>query len=122
MEKYVEDIKNSPLYINSDDLEDLPPELLAQLNITESDKKDMYISNLIKKCGGIISLDKLLIAIYKDSGEIYERNKLMARLYRMSLKELIYTHPSKKGQYSTTKWVVKDEEHHSEEEDKDENF
>ncbi|WP_312602970.1 hypothetical protein [Acinetobacter schindleri] len=121
MEKYIEDIKKSPLYVRSEDIEDLPPELLAQLNITESDKKDMYLSNLIKKCGGVISLDKLLIAIYKDSGEIYERNKLMARLYRMSQKGLIHTHPYKKGQYSITKWDV-EEQNNEEEEEKDESL
>ncbi|MGX5700570.1 hypothetical protein ACWKWF_13425 [Acinetobacter kookii] len=121
MTNYIEDIKDSPLYLKPEDLEDLPPELLSQLNITESDKKDMYLMKLIEKCGGIISLDKLLIAIYKDSGEIYERNKLMTRLYRMSLKELIYTHPSKKGQYSITKWNTDDEKNY-EEEEKDENL
>lgn len=121
MENYIDDIKNSPLYLTTQDLEDLPPELIEQLNITDSDKKDMYLSKLIDKCGGIISLDKLLIAIYKDSGEIYERNKLMARLYRMSQKGIIHTHPSKKGQYSTSKWNI-DEETNKEEEDKDENL
>ncbi|WP_127493332.1 hypothetical protein [Acinetobacter calcoaceticus] len=122
MTNYVEDIKNSPLYIKAEDLENLPPELLSQLNITESDKKEMYLTKLIDKCGGIISLDKLLIAIYKDSGEIYERNKLMARLYRMSLKGLIYTHPSKKGQYSLSKWKEDGGNENLEEEEKDENL
>lgn len=121
MEAYIEDIKNSPLYLTTEDLEDLPPELIDQLNITESDKKDMYLTQLIDRCGGIISLDKLLIAIYKDSGEIYERNKLMARLYRMSQKGIIYTHPTKKGQYSTNKWNI-DDETINEEESKDENL
>ncbi|MDM1278368.1 hypothetical protein HXZ65_08920 [Acinetobacter indicus] len=121
MDNYIDEIKQSPLYLTTEDLKDLPPALVAQLNITESDKKDMYLSKLIDKCGGIISLDKLLIAIYKDSGEIYERNKLMARLYRMSQKGLIHTHPSKKGQYSTSKWNT-DEEVTNDEEDKDENL
>lgn len=106
MADYIENIKKSPLYLLSDDLENLPPELLKELNITESDKKDMYLIDLIEKCGGKISLDKLLIAIYKDSGEIYERNKLMTRLYRMSQKGIIYTHPSKKGQYSLQAWEI----------------
>lgn len=119
MSNYIEEIKSSPLYLTSEDLEGLPQNLIDQLNITESDKKEMYISKLIEKCGGIISLDKLLIAIYKDSGEIHERNKLMARLYRMSQKGIIHTHPSKKGQYSTSKWNI-DEEQTNEEEDKDE--
>ncbi|WP_312535992.1 hypothetical protein [Acinetobacter variabilis] len=121
MNNYINRIKESPLYLTIEDLADLPPELINQLHITDSDKKDMYLVQLIDKCGGIISLDKLLIAIYKDSGEIYERNKLMARLYRMSQKGLIYTHPSKKGQYSTNKWNI-DEETTNKEEDKDENL
>lgn len=121
MGNYIEDIKSSPLYLNPEDIEGLPQDLIAQLNITESDKKDMYLSKLIEKCGGIISLDKLLIAIYKDSGEIHERNKLMARLYRMSQKKLIYTHPFKKGQYSVNKWE-EEEQTNDEEEDKGENL
>lgn len=121
MKNYIEEIKQSPLYLTTEDLEDLPPALVAQLNITESDKKDMYLSKLIDKCGSIISLDKLLIAIYKDSGEIYERNKLMARLYRMSQKGIIYTHPYKKGQYSTRKWDIENEDE-TIEEDRDENL
>ena len=39
----------------------------------------------------------------------------------MSLKELIYTHPSKKGQYSIKKWNTVDEQNY-EEEGKDENL
>lgn len=120
MTNYIADIKDSPLYLKPEDLEGLPQELIFQLNITESDKKDMYLIKLIEKCGGMISLDKLLIAIYKDSSEIYERNKLMARLYRMSLKKLIYTHPSKKGQYSISKWEINGND--LEEEEKDENL
>lgn len=122
MTDYIADIKDSPLYLKPEDLEDLPLELISQLNITESDKKDMYLIKLIEKCGGIIGLDKLLIAIYKDSGEIYERTKLMARLYRMSLKGLIHTHPSKKGQYSISKWEINENDSGLEEEAKDENL
>lgn len=97
---------DSPLYVTPDDLIGLPEELIQALNLTESDKKDFYLLNLIKKLGGKIGLDKLMIAIYRDSGEIYDRTKLMARLYRMSVKGLIYTHPSKKGQYSLQPWEI----------------
>lgn len=116
MADYLERIKDSPLYLIADDLEGLPPELIKELNVSDSDRKDMYLVELIKRCGGKISLDKLLIAIYKDSSEIYERNKLMTRLYRMSQKDLIYTHPVKKGQYSIQPWNLDDHEDEMEDE------
>lgn len=57
-----------------------------------------------------------MIGIYRRSGEIENRNKLMARLYRMSVKGLIYAHPTKKGIYSLEKIEINSNEIDEEEE------
>lgn len=88
--------------LTPDDLAGLPEELLKELNISESDAQDMEILKLIDRSGGTMSLDKLLIAIYRQTGEIHKRPKLTARLYRMTQKGILWSVPKKKGVYTTT--------------------
>jgi hypothetical protein len=95
--------KLSDIYVTPADLEGLPPELIKELNLNSSDFKDFQLIDVIKSLGGIGSIDKILIAQYKLTGEIEVRSKLMSRLYRMSTKGLIYSHPTKKGIYSVEK-------------------
>jgi hypothetical protein len=83
------------------DLAGLPPELLEELGISESENQDLVIVNIIDAAGGVLSLDKLLIALYRQTGEVHKRQKLTARLYRMAQKKLLYSVPKKKGFYST---------------------
>jgi hypothetical protein len=79
---------------------DLPPDLLAQLGISASEGQDMTIMKIINDAGGVLSLDRLLIALYHKTGEVHQRQKLTARLYRMIQKDLLYSVPRKKGLYS----------------------
>lgn len=90
------------VYISPDDIKNLPQELLNQLNISDSDRSDFQIIEAINSVGGIASIDKILIAYYHLTKEIYDRQKLMAKLYRMSVKKMLYSHPHKKGIYSTS--------------------
>lgn len=92
------------------EIEDLPPELLEQLSITEGDKQEFAIAEMIKDLGGATSLDKLLIAIYRRTGEIEKRTRLNARLYRMVNKRMIYAHPSRKGIYGLRPFPEEDEQ------------
>jgi len=105
----------SPLELNPEDLIGLPSELLAQLNITESDKLDGAIVEIIASSGGTMLLDKLLIALYKRTGEIQQRNQLISRLYRLSKKGKVFSVPKKKGFYTTIR-----PEHTEEHADKEE--
>ncbi|WP_061959864.1 hypothetical protein [Cupriavidus pauculus] len=89
------------LRLTPDDLRDLPPELMEQLSFSESDKRDFLIMDLIDGLGGIASLDQILVAIYRKTGEVEKRNKLNARLYRMASKGSIFPYPEKKGVYTT---------------------
>lgn len=93
-------ITNS-IYISPNDIKGIPLELLAQLNISDSDKQDFQIIEAIDSVGGVASIDKILIAYYHHAKEILDRQKLMAKLYRMSIKGIVYSHPNKKGVYST---------------------
>jgi|GEM_PF-871136 len=81
------------------EIEDLPDELLEQLSLTDTDKKEFLIVDIIETLGGATTIDKLLIAWYRRTGEVEKRTKLNSRLYRMANKEMIFAHPARKGVY-----------------------
>ena len=83
------------------DLEGLPEEVLKQLSISDGDRTDFAVLNLLEELGGIATLDQLLIGLYRKTGEVLKRQALTSRLYRMTQKELIYGISGKKGVYST---------------------
>ena len=85
------------LAVTRDDLKGLPEELRRELSISDSDL-EFLISELVDANGGMMSLDQLLIGLYKKTGEVNKRNKLTARLYRM---RTIFSVAGKKGVYST---------------------
>jgi len=94
--------KQLRLSLTPTDLEGLPEELLKQLSISDGDKTDFAILNIIEEAGGIATLDQILIALFKKTGEIMKRQALTSRLYRIGQKDtkLIWSVPSKKGVYS----------------------
>lgn len=98
----MEDKRSNPsaLTLSWDEVEGLPPELLAELSISESDKTEFNIISILTDLGGKASLDRLLFALFKQSGEVTKRGALNQRLYRMVQKEMIYSVPGKKGVYS----------------------
>lgn len=106
-ERQLEKMSGSPspskfaISLSWDEIEGLPDELLAELSISKSDKSELNIRALIEELGGIASLDRLLVGLFKKTGEVMKRANLNARLYRMAQKELIYNIPGKKGVYST---------------------
>ncbi len=85
------------------DLEGLPKELLNELSISDADKEEFVILEIIEKNGGTMSLDQILIQYYKSSGKIIKRAPMTNRLYRMGQKGIIFSLPGKKGIYSTEK-------------------
>jgi hypothetical protein len=88
------------LGLSWEEIHGLPQELLEELSISESDKIEFNISSLITELGGVASLDRLLVALFRQSNEITKRAALNQRLYRMVQKELIHSVPGKKGVYS----------------------
>lgn len=103
------------MYVFPDELKNLPDELLQQLNISSSDKQDFQIIEAINSVGGVANIDKILIAYYHLTKEVFDRQKLMAKLYRMANKGLLYSHPSKKGIYGTS--PIEDKMNRGEEDD-----
>jgi hypothetical protein len=70
-----------PLSLSPDDLAGLPPELLEQLNISEGDKLDITIVEIINEAGGTLLLDKILIGLYKKTNEVHQRAQIISRIY-----------------------------------------
>jgi hypothetical protein len=94
------DVKNARISLSWEEVEDLPAELLSELSISESDKQEFAIRSLIIELGGIASLDRMLVALYRKTGEIAKRAPLNQKLYRMVQKEMVFSVPGKKGVYS----------------------
>jgi hypothetical protein len=88
------------LALTPEEIEGLPPELLKELSVSDADKTEFILLNLLEEAGGIASLDRLLIGLWKKSGEVHKRQSLVSRLYRMAQKDLVFGVPGKKGVYS----------------------
>ncbi len=89
------------LTLTQDEVKDLPDELMSELSVSDADKADFNIIELIDNAGGVATLDRILVALYRQNGQITKRANLNARLYRMGQKALIFSVPGKKGVYST---------------------
>ena len=94
-------IPSSNIFVTAKDIEGLPAELLRELSLSETDKLEFTIASVIEENGGILSLDKLLIGLYRRTGDIVRRNTLTSRLYRMAQRNQIFPVPGKKGIYAT---------------------
>lgn len=92
----------STLSITKQDLEDLPEELIKELSISDSDLIEFMICELAEDNGGMISLDQILIGLYKKNDEVHKRATITSRLYRMGQKGMIFGVAGKKGVYSIT--------------------
>ena len=94
-------VMGSGLSLSWSELQDLPDELVAELSITESDKLDYNIIELIDRHGGTASLDRILVEVYRLTGQVMKRSNLNARIYRMTQKGMIHSVAGKKGVYTT---------------------
>ena len=83
------------------DIEDAPQELLNELNISESDRQEMIILDIIVEFGGIASLAKIIASLYQRTGVIVKRNTMVSKLFRMADKHMIFNVPGKRGIYSS---------------------
>jgi hypothetical protein len=88
------------LSLRLEDIDGLPEELIRELSITDGDKAEFTIQALMHDHGGVMSLDQLLIGLYRKTGEIHKRSNLNARLYRMTKKNSLFDVPGRKGVYS----------------------
>lgn len=92
-------------------LDELPPELRAQLNISESDQLESDIISVIDGFGGAANIDEILVGLWRKTKAVTERAFLSRKLYRMVQHEKLWSVPGRKGVYSTHKiWVEELEE------------
>lgn len=89
------------LALTPDEIEGLPQELLDELSISEADKADFAVLSVVDDAGGVLSLDKILIGLYRKTGEVNKRTQVNSRIYRMIQKGSMFPVPGKKGVYST---------------------
>ncbi|MDP1707974.1 MAG: hypothetical protein Q8L89_02765 [Gammaproteobacteria bacterium] len=88
------------LSLNYAELKGLPDELIQELSI-DTDRTEFTIIELIDEAGGLLSLDKILVGLYKKTGDIHKRTLLNNRLYRMVQRGELFSVSGKKGVYST---------------------
>lgn len=88
------------LSLTPQEIEGLSEEVLKELSISEGDKTEFAIMSLIEEAGGITSLDRLIVGLWRKTGESIKRQTLTSKLYRMGLKDLVFNVPGKKGVYS----------------------
>lgn len=98
------------LALTRDEVEGLPEELMNELSVSDTDKAEFNIVTLIDEAGGVATLDRILVSLYRQSGEIMKRANLNSRLYRMSQRGFIHSVPGKKGVYSTKPLTEEDVE------------
>lgn len=83
------------------EIESLPEALIKELSRAKikNSKIEQLIQNIIKKAGGEVNLDQILITLFKETKQIYKRTQLNMRLYLMCKKGLIKSVKGKKGVY-----------------------
>jgi hypothetical protein len=86
----------------SNDLSDLPPELLKELSEGIKGETDPIIK-IIQGRGGVATLDEILIDLYRKYNEIGKRPIVANKLYRLSRRGLCWSVPGRKGAYTTIK-------------------
>jgi hypothetical protein len=95
-------IRARPTELSPDLLADLPAELIAELNITDTDRFEANVLRLINSVPGkTMLLDNIIIGLYLATGEKYTRVNLTNKLYRMARKDKLHPLPGKKGVYTT---------------------
>lgn len=89
------------LALSWEEIEGLPPEVMEELSISDSDRVEFNIAAGVVALGGVASLDRIIVHLWKEFSEVHKRTTLNQRLYRMTQKEMIYSVPGRKGVYSS---------------------
>lgn len=96
----IPDVSNAQT-ITPADLAGLPKELLDQLNLPQLDNQEKLIVDLVNEAGSVLSLDKILIGLYRKTGEVLQKRALNQKIFRMIDKGLLWKVPKKKGVYTS---------------------
>jgi len=95
------DTPQKRILLTHEEIQNAPPELLKELNISHANRQELLIGYLMAEMGGVLSLDKIIVELYARTREVPKRGTLTTRLFRMANKGMIYNVPGKKGVYST---------------------
>jgi hypothetical protein len=83
--------------LDTQDLSDLPPELLKELSGREIDVLEDQIVSVLSACGGSADLDQILIGLYRKYQVVQKRRFLQNKLWRMVRKGLVLKTKSARG-------------------------
>ncbi|WP_156905539.1 hypothetical protein [Maritalea myrionectae] len=81
------------------DLSDLPEELVNQLSSYRVDGLEQKIHDILAASEGEVSLDAIMVELFRRHGEVSQRRQLMNKIYRMVQKGMISSVAGKKGVY-----------------------
>ncbi len=84
---------------NTDNLKDLPPELIKELKFAGD--VDLKILELFVEAGGTLDLSGLLVGYYRKHKEVRTRQYMMTTCYRI-IKKGFLVPTSNKGEYKIT--------------------
>ena len=87
--------------VTLEDLQNLPPAVLNELNTKASFVFEWRIVAIINNLGGTASIDKIIVSYWREHNEVLVRQVLNAKLYRMKNKGLIDSSSNAKGVYAT---------------------
>lgn len=82
------------------DLSDLPPSVIAQLNLAKIDELEQQMRDIVAAANGKeVGLDSIIIELWRRHKVEQERRFIMNKLYRMAQKGLINSVEGRKGVY-----------------------
>jgi hypothetical protein len=82
------------------DIDDLPDELKSQLQATKvGDVEQLIVEMLRDDFDGMANLDEILVGLYRRKREVFARQFISNKLYRMNKAGLIASVPKRKGVY-----------------------
>ncbi len=101
-DKALGELLNQATRITPEHLANLPQELIDQLQISDADRFQWDVVELIDRTPDkTISIDVLLIALYRTTGKVHDRTELSNRIWRLTRKGIVFAVPGKKGIYTT---------------------
>ncbi|ESZ87143.1 MAG: hypothetical protein Q27BB25_10730 [Blastomonas sp. CACIA14H2] len=102
----VEDARHRlrPLTTEYGDISDLPPSVVAELNLTKIDELEQQMRDIVASGDGAeVGLDPIIIELWRRHKVSQPRRFIMNKLYRMAQKGIIQSVEGRKGVYMVPK-------------------
>ncbi|MBS0504008.1 MAG: hypothetical protein JSS55_09455 [Proteobacteria bacterium] len=109
LEKVVAEVEDAryrlrPLSTEYGDISDLPPEVVAELNLARVDELEQQLRDIVAAGDGKdVGLDPIIIELWRRHKISQPRRFIMNKLYRMAQKGLIESVEGRKGVYVVPK-------------------